>query len=107
MGSSVCRSGSTTGWHCGTVQQLNTSVTYQEGTVAGVTRTSVSAEPGDSGGSGDCTSGGTTFFYPINPILQNYGLPLTTVASGPGGPGGPGDPGGTWSAAPSTRRATR
>ncbi|WP_327229245.1 carbohydrate-binding protein [Streptomyces murinus] len=113
VGSSVCRSGSTTGWHCGTVQQLNTSVTYQEGTVSGVTRTSVCAEPGDSGGSfisgsqaqgvtsggsGDCTSGGTTFFYPINPILQNYGLTLTTVASGPGDPGSPGDPGGTWSA---------
>ncbi|MFJ9930013.1 carbohydrate-binding protein [Streptomyces misionensis] len=113
VGSSVCRSGSTSGWHCGTVQQLNTSVTYQEGTVAGVTRTSVCAEPGDSGGSfisgsqaqgvtsggsGDCTSGGTTYFQPINPILQNYGLTLKTAASGPGDPGGPGNPGGTWSA---------
>ncbi|WP_030749009.1 alpha-lytic protease prodomain-containing protein [Streptomyces sp. NRRL S-31] len=112
VGSSVCRSGSTTGWHCGTVQQLDTSVTYQEGTVAGVTRTSVCAEPGDSGGSfisgsqaqgvtsggsGDCTSGGTTFFQPINPILQSYGLTLKTTAPGPGDPG-PGDPGGTWSA---------
>ncbi|MEU6942510.1 S1 family peptidase, partial [Streptomyces rubiginosohelvolus] len=28
VGASVCRSGSTTGWHCGTIQQLNTSVTY-------------------------------------------------------------------------------
>ncbi|MFH8803977.1 carbohydrate-binding protein [Streptomyces sp. NPDC017936] len=111
VGSSVCRSGSTTGWHCGTVQQLNSSVTYQEGTVAGVTRTSVCAEPGDSGGSfisgsqaqgvtsggsGNCTSGGTTYFQPINPILQNYGLTLKTTASGPGDPGDPGDPGGTW-----------
>lgn len=110
VGASVCRSGSTTGWHCGTVQQLNTSVTYQEGTVSGVTRTSVCAEPGDSGGSfisgsqaqgvtsggsGDCTSGGTTFFQPVNPILQTYGLTLATA----GGPGpGPGNPGGTWSA---------
>ncbi|MFI0165807.1 carbohydrate-binding protein [Streptomyces sp. NPDC017095] len=116
VGSSVCRSGSTTGWHCGTVQQLNSSVTYQEGTVSGVTRTSVCAEPGDSGGSfisgsqaqgvtsggsGNCTSGGTTYFQPINPILQSYGLTLATTGTGPGGPedpGGPGDPGGTWAA---------
>jgi streptogrisin C len=116
VGSSVCRSGSTTGWHCGTVQQLNTSVTYQEGTVSGVTRTSVCAEPGDSGGSfisgsqaqgvtsggsGNCTSGGTTYFQPINPILQSYGLTLTTTGTGPGDPedpGDPGEPGGTWAA---------
>ncbi|MEW2515714.1 carbohydrate-binding protein [Streptomyces sp. NPDC046870] len=113
VGSSVCRSGSTTGWHCGTVQQLNSSVTYQEGTVTGVTRTSVCAEPGDSGGSfvsgsqaqgvtsggtGNCTSGGTTYFQPVNPILQSYGLTLKTTTSGPGDPGDPGDPGGTWSA---------
>ncbi len=113
VGSSVCRSGSTTGWHCGTIQQHNTSVTYAEGTVSGVTRTSVCAEPGDSGGSfisgtqaqgvtsggtGNCSQGGTTYFQPVNPILQGYGLTLTTDAQGPGpGPGpGPGNPGGTW-----------
>ena len=50
-GASVCRSGSTTGWHCGTVQQLDTSVTYPQGTVFELTRTNVCAEPGDSGGS--------------------------------------------------------
>ena len=92
-GASVCRSGSTSGWHCGTVQQRGTSVTYPEGTINGVTQTTVCAEPGDSGGSyisgsqaqgvtsggsGDCTSGGTTFFFPVNPILQAYGLTLTT-----------------------------
>ncbi|MHB9759410.1 carbohydrate-binding protein [Streptomyces sp. BYX5S] len=111
VGASVCRSGSTTGWHCGTVQQLNTSVTYPEGTISGVTRTSVCAEPGDSGGSfisgsqaqgvtsggsGNCTSGGTTFFQPINPLLQTYGLTLRTT--GGGDPGEPGEPGGTWAA---------
>ncbi|WP_225636251.1 alpha-lytic protease prodomain-containing protein [Streptomyces solaniscabiei] len=111
VGSSVCRSGSTTGWHCGTVQQLNTSVTYQEGTVSGVTRTTVCAEPGDSGGSyisgsqaqgvtsggsGNCSSGGETFFQPINPLLTNYGLTLKT--SGGGGPEEPPPGGGTWAA---------
>ncbi|MEU9706797.1 carbohydrate-binding protein [Streptomyces sp. NPDC047981] len=113
VGSSVCRSGSTTGWHCGTIQQHNTSVTYPEGTISGVTRTTVCAEPGDSGGSyisgsqaqgvtsggsGNCSSGGTTFFQPLNPLLQTYGLTLRTTGSDPGpGPGEP-EPGGTWAA---------
>ncbi|CAM5563983.1 Streptogrisin C OS=Streptomyces griseomycini OX=66895 GN=FHS37_001613 PE=3 SV=1 [Streptomyces griseomycini] len=112
VGASVCRSGSTTGWHCGTVQRLNTSVTYPEGTITGVTQTSVCAEPGDSGGSyisgsqaqgvtsggsGNCSTGGTTFFQPINPLLQNYGLTLKT--SGDGGEEPPEEePGGTWAA---------
>ncbi|MEV6959064.1 carbohydrate-binding protein [Streptomyces sp. NPDC051207] len=111
VGSSVCRSGSTTGWHCGTIQQHNTSVTYPEGTIYGVTRTSVCAEPGDSGGSyisgsqaqgvtsggsGNCSTGGTTYFQPLNPLLQTYGLTLKTTTSGPGEPGEPG--GGTWAA---------
>ncbi|MFE9258636.1 alpha-lytic protease prodomain-containing protein [Streptomyces sp. NPDC006879] len=115
VGSSVCRSGSTTGWHCGTIQQHNTSVTYPEGTISGVTRTTVCAEPGDSGGSyisgsqaqgvtsggsGNCSSGGTTFFQPLNPLLSNYGLTLKTSTGGPGDPdpGDPGDPSGTWKA---------
>ncbi|MEU2789952.1 carbohydrate-binding protein [Streptomyces sp. NPDC007100] len=112
VGSSICRSGSTTGWHCGTIQQHNTSVTYPQGTVSGVTRTSVCAEPGDSGGSfisgsqaqgvtsggsGNCSSGGTTFYQPINPLLQGYGLTLKTGTSGSEDPG-PSEPDGTWSA---------
>lgn len=112
VGSSICRSGSTTGWHCGTIQQHNTSVTYPQGTVSGVTRTSVCAEPGDSGGSfisgsqaqgvtsggsGNCRSGGTTFYQPINPLLQGYGLTLKTGTSGSENPG-PSEPDGTWSA---------
>ncbi|MCK2220324.1 alpha-lytic protease prodomain-containing protein [Actinomadura sp. ATCC 31491] len=120
-GSSVCRAGSTTGYHCGTVQQLNTSVTYSQGTVTGVTRTSVCAEPGDSGGSfiagdqaqgvtsggsGDCTSGGTTYFQPVGEILSVYGLTLATQGGGPGPTGSPTPtaPGGTW--APGTTYAT-
>ncbi|AEM82305.1 S1 family peptidase [Streptomyces violaceusniger] len=93
VGSSVCRSGSTTGWHCGTIQQHDTSVQYPQGTINGVTRTNVCAEPGDSGGpfisgsegqgitsggSGNCTVGGTTYYQPVNPILTTYGLTLTT-----------------------------
>ncbi|MEW2305576.1 S1 family peptidase [Streptomyces sp. NPDC006655] len=93
IGSSVCRSGSTTGWRCGRVQQFNATVNYAQGSVFGLTRTSACAEPGDSGGSfisgnqaqgvtsggsGNCTVGGTTYFQPVNPILQAYGLTLAT-----------------------------
>src|SRR5690606_5075289 len=51
VGSSICRSGSTTGWRCGTIQQHNATVRYAQGTVSGLTRTSACAEPGASGGS--------------------------------------------------------
>ncbi|MEE1738102.1 carbohydrate-binding protein [Streptomyces sp. BE147] len=114
VGSSVCRSGSTTGWHCGTIQQLNTSVTYPEGTISGVTRTNVCAEPGDSGGSfitgsqaqgvtsggsGNCSQGGTTYFQPLNPALQAYGLTLVTSGTPTDPPTEvPTEPGGTWAA---------
>ena len=94
-GSSICRSGSTSGMHCGTIQAKNQTVNYAQGTVYGLTQTNVCAEPGDSGGSwlsanqaqgvtsggsGNCTSGGTTFFQPVNPILSHYGLTLVTTA---------------------------
>ncbi|KJK43199.1 hypothetical protein UK23_34240 [Lentzea aerocolonigenes] len=93
VGASICRSGSTTGWHCGEVQAKSQTVNYQEGSVSGLTRTNVCAEPGDSGGSwvsgtqaqgvtsggsGDCTSGGTTYFQPVNEILSAYNLTLVT-----------------------------
>ncbi len=98
VGSSICRSGSTTGWRCGTIQARNASVTYPEGTITGLIRTNACAEPGDSGGSmlagtqaqgvtsggsGNCSSGGTTFFQPVNEILQAYGLTLTTSGGNP------------------------
>jgi hypothetical protein len=93
VGSSICRSGSTTHWHCGTVQAKNVTVNYAQGAVYQTTQTSVCAEPGDSGGSyvtgdqaqgvtsggsGNCSSGGRTFFQPVNEILSVYGLRLTT-----------------------------
>lgn len=94
VGSSICRSGSTTGVHCGQVQGTGATVNYPQGTVFGLTQTSVCAEPGDSGGSfyagseaqgvtsggsGNCASGGTTYFQPVNPILSAYGVSLNTV----------------------------
>ncbi|MCK8438312.1 S1 family peptidase [Streptomyces sp. D2-8] len=101
VGAAVCRSGSTTGWHCGKVEQHDTSVSYAEGRVDGLTQTTVCAEPGDSGGpyvsgvqaqgvtsggSGDCKTGGTTFYQPINPLLSEFGLTLKTVEAEPPAP---------------------
>lgn len=96
VGASTCRSGSTTGVHCGTIQAKNATVNYGGGNIVnGLTQTNACAEPGDSGGSftsgaqaqgmtsggsGNCTSGGTTFFQPVNAALSRYGLTLVTGA---------------------------
>ncbi len=80
-----CRSGSITG--------LNFTVNYGNGQiVSGLGRIDVCIEPGDSGapvfagslaigvlsgGSGNCTTGGTTYYQPIGEVLGAYGLTLT------------------------------
>jgi streptogrisin C len=91
VGAAICRSGSTTGVFCGSVRALGATVNYSQGSVTGLTQTNVCAEPGDSGGpfysgaqaqgvtsggSGNCNSGGTTYFQPVNEILSTYGLTL-------------------------------
>ena len=83
------RSGSTTGVRSGWVTALNATVNYAEGSVSGLIRTTVCAEPGDSGGSlfagttalgltsggsGNCSSGGTTYFQPVTEALSRYGV---------------------------------
>jgi streptogrisin D len=89
VGERVSRSGSTTHVHSGTVQALNATVHYAEGTVRGLIKTNVCAEGGDSGGalfdgttalgltsggSGNCSSGGTTYFQPVVEALDAYGV---------------------------------
>ncbi|MFC8274740.1 S1 family peptidase [Streptomyces sp. NPDC057271] len=90
IGMSVTRRGSTTGTHRGSVTGLNATVNYGGGDVVyGMIRTNVCAEPGDSGGplysgsraigltsggSGNCSSGGTTFFQPVTEALNAYGV---------------------------------
>nr|WP_055501245.1 S1 family peptidase [Nonomuraea pusilla] len=91
VGQSVQRSGSTTGLHSGTVTALNATVNYAEGTVREMIKTTVCAEGGDSGGplfsggtalgltsggSGNCSSGGTTFFQPVTEALSAYGVSI-------------------------------
>ncbi|MBB6171506.1 streptogrisin C [Nocardiopsis mwathae] len=93
VGDSVCRSGPTTGWHCGTIQAKNQSLYPVPWPVHGVTRTTICVEPGDHGGpvysgdqlqgitiggSGNCRTGGVTFFRPIEQILPKYDLTLVT-----------------------------
>ncbi|MDW4908245.1 S1 family peptidase [Streptomyces sp. ADMS] len=91
VGTTVIRRGSTTGTHSGRVTALNATVNYGGGDVVyGMIQTTVCAEPGDSGGplyssggvaygltsggSGNCSSGGTTFFQPVTEALSAYGV---------------------------------
>ncbi|MGN9905978.1 S1 family peptidase [Phytohabitans sp. LJ34] len=90
-GQSVRRSGSTTGVRSGSVTGTNATVNYPQGQVRGLIRTNVCAQPGDSGGSlfagssglgltsggsGNCSTGGTTFFQPLNEVMSVYGVSL-------------------------------
>lgn len=90
VGQSACRRGSTTGTYCGSVTGLNATVNYGGGDIVhGMIRTNICAEPGDSGGSlysgstalgltsggsGNCRTGGTTFFQPVVEALNAYGV---------------------------------
>jgi hypothetical protein len=102
VGQRVFRSGATTGLRDGEVTGLNATVNYPEGTVSGLIETNVCAEPGDSGGplfsegvaigvtsggSGDCTAGGTTFFQPVTKAMASLGVRL--IVSGQSGAAAP------------------
>ena len=94
VGENVTRRGSTTGTHSGRVTALNATVRYSGspgGTVSGLIQTTVCAEGGDSGGplydgsralgltsggSGNCSSGGTTFFQPVREAANAYGVTI-------------------------------
>lgn len=93
IGSAVCASAPVNGWRCGTIEARGQTVSYPAGTVTGLTRTTLCAEPGESGapvvagsqaqgvisgGSGNCATGGTTFFQRLNPMLTSWGLTLVT-----------------------------
>ncbi|MBL1097546.1 S1 family peptidase [Streptomyces coffeae] len=104
VGQKVTRMGSTTGLNDGSVTGLDATVNYPEGTVSGLIQTDVCAEPGDSGGplfsqdgsaigltsggSGDCTSGGETFFQPVTTALKAVGATIGDDGGAAGGDGG-------------------
>ncbi|MFD3841338.1 S1 family peptidase, partial [Streptomyces sp. NPDC058642] len=101
VGLQVFRMGSTTGLSDGQVLGLDATVNYPEGTVTGLIQTNVCAEPGDSGGSlftqdglaigltsggsGDCTVGGETFFQPVTTALEAVGATLGAGDAAGGG----------------------
>lgn len=102
VGATVCRSGYTTGYHCGTIQSWNVSVNYGDGPVSGLLQTTACAWYGDSGGSlitpagqaqgvvsGGSTSpqgcGSPTYYQPVNPMLQEYSVSLVTAGGQPPG----------------------
>jgi streptogrisin D len=91
VGEGVSRSGSTTHVHSGTVLGVNATVNYAEGSVSGLIYTNVCAEGGDSGGSlftgnvalgltsggsGNCSGGGQTYFQPVTEPLSVYGASI-------------------------------
>lgn len=92
VGMTVTRSGSTTQVHDGQVTGLDATVNYGNGDIVeGLIQTTVCAEPGDSGGSlfsgdtaigltsggsGDCSSGGETFFQPVPEALTAFGAEI-------------------------------
>ncbi|MEU9451075.1 S1 family peptidase [Streptomyces sp. NPDC048277] len=107
VGTTVFRMGSTTGLHDGQVTGLDATVNFASETVPGGTdtvtgliQTNVCAEAGDSGGSlftqdggavgmtsggsGDCTAGGETFFQPVTTALQATGATLGNGGAGAG-----------------------
>lgn len=93
VGFPVCLLGQASGWHCGTITATDQTVQYDQGLVSGLTATSVCSDAGDSGGAfisgdqaqgvvsggiGDCSANGTTYFQPLAPIPTTYGLTLQT-----------------------------
>ncbi|MDP9443122.1 MAG: S1 family peptidase [Actinomycetota bacterium] len=104
VGSSLCKSGRTTGWTCGTIQAYNQTVNYGGDVVYGLVRHSACVEQGDSGGSNmngnyaqGVSSGGqlyssggrlvcgqkvgqpnVSYYQPVQEALSAYGLRLIT-----------------------------
>lgn len=86
VGQSICKSGSTTGLTCGTVQATNVTVNYPQGAVHQLVQTSASVNSGDSGGALFAGSvglgitsgmgGGSSFFQPLTEALSAYGVRL-------------------------------
>ncbi|MEU4659761.1 S1 family peptidase [Streptomyces sp. NPDC023723] len=89
VGQSLCHVGRASGVHCGTVTALNVTVNFAEGTVHGLIRSTTCAEPGDDGApaytgtlavgflvasTGNCTSGGASYYQPVPEVLSAFGL---------------------------------
>lgn len=94
LGGDVCRVGPTVLTRCGTVDAKDETASFPWGTGTGLTRTSICIGQRDLGaayltkdqaqgiplgGASDiCTTPGASYFVPINPILDKFGLKLIT-----------------------------
>jgi streptogrisin D len=86
VGQRICKSGSTTGLTCGSVQRTNVTINYQQGPVYQTVQTSAVVNSGDSGGCMFAGStglgitsgmgGGNSYFQPVVEALNAYGVRL-------------------------------
>lgn len=91
IGRAVLKASPISGTRSGTVTGINQTVNYAEGSITGLDRTTLCPSAGEAGapvftgtsavavtlgGSGNCTSGGTTYAVPVTPILAAYGLSI-------------------------------
>ncbi|NGO73831.1 trypsin-like serine protease [Streptomyces sp. SB3404] len=87
----ICRMGSATRMHCGVISAIDQTVNTSQGVFTGLFRSTVCGEPGDSGGpafagnkavgvlfggSGSCSTGGTTWHSPVMDALWEHGLTI-------------------------------
>ncbi|WP_329113145.1 putative Ig domain-containing protein [Streptomyces sp. NBC_01465] len=104
VGQTVCRSGQTSGWHCGEITKVNQTVDYGNVVIDGLSWTNTCSAGGDSGGSYVSATGGkavglhsgggsvicgqsgetNTIFQPVGEALQKWGLTLATSSPQPG-----------------------
>ncbi|MEV0096900.1 putative Ig domain-containing protein [Streptomyces sp. NPDC050738] len=104
VGQTVCRSGQTSGWHCGEITKVDQSVDYGNVVIDGLSWTNTCSSGGDSGGSYVSATGGkavgvhsgggsvvcgqsgetNTIFQPVGEALQKWGLSLATSSPQPG-----------------------
>lgn len=91
VGQSICHVGRVGGYRCGSVQAVNVTVNYGGGVVSGLFRSTICSEPGDTGGpafsggtalgvivggSGNCSTGGVTYYQPVVEWLSAFGLSI-------------------------------
>ncbi|RMI27534.1 S1 family peptidase [Streptomyces triticirhizae] len=92
VGQAVMRGSRTTGCQSATVTGVNVTVNFGGGVVVtGLIQTNLCVEPGDPGGaltsgttlvgipvggSGNCSSGGTSYYQPVVPVLNELGATL-------------------------------
>lgn len=103
VGVSICRSGQTSGWHCGEITRVDQTVDYGNVVIEGLSYTNACSAAGDSGGSyvtqpnstmavGVHSGGGSagcddfggntvTIFQPVGEALAKWDLRLKTGSS--------------------------